>query len=438
MTAMSESCLQTMANPDSVLLRNAVLRARLNELVPAAAPETPGRDHRRSSGGAVPPRPLPPPSAGPADVVVTMNEITDRHGTGPLIKRLLRGRVNVLSIRSRSDWGGQDYPAWSQVLRQDSPRRHHWYRNVLQALGGARVADILCVPFLPDEAKTAVAIQGIFAARLCTYIMDDQNVVAHGIPDQLMEELLDRSCLRLATHPELREAYETKFGRRFYLLPAVVPDQLILREPLLVPEFAAARRGALLGSFWDQSWFDRLCDALEGSGFAIDWFGNANSPWLHFPQAALTRAGITPRGVIPENALARELRRYPFVIVPVGTLDGAESNRGVAALSLPGRILFAAATSHTPIIIVGNERTCGSRFVARFDLGVTVPYSATALRAAMESLCRTAAQARHRAKAAGISGKFSDRGVAEWLFSSIALGHPVDSRFEDAFSCCGG
>ncbi len=434
MTAMSESCLHPMADPDSVLLRNAALRARLNEIVPAAAPETPGCDHRRSPSNAVLARPLPPGSAEPADVVVTMNEITDRHGTGPLIKRLLRGRANVLSIRSRSDWGGQDYPAWNRVLRQGSPRRHHWYRNVLQALGGARVADVLCVPFQPDEAKTAVAIQGIFAARLCTYIMDDQNVAAHGIPDELMGELLERSSLRLATHPELRAAYEAKYSLKFYLLPAVVPDRLILRESLRPPEFASARRGALLGSFWDQSWFDRLCGALEGSGFAIDWYGNAKSPWLRFPQEALRRAGITPRGVIPEEELARELRRYPFVLVPVGALDGSESNHGVAALSLPGRILFAAATSRTPIIIVGNERTCGSRFVAHFGLGVTVPYDATALSRAMESMCRPAAQTEHRARAAEIAGRFSDGGVSEWLFSSITLGHPVDLRFEDAFA----
>jgi len=427
-----------MPDSDSVLLRNAALRARLNELVPAAAAEVPGCQSREPDMGAGPSRPRPPKSAEPADVVVTLNEITDRHGTGPLVTRLLRGRPNVLSIRSRSDYGDQGYPAWSRVLKQGSPRRHHWYRNVLHALGGTRVANVLCVPFLPDEVKTAIAIEGTFGARLCTYIMDDQNVAADGISDELMKELLDRSSLRLATHPELRAAYEAKYGLKFHLLPAVVPDHLILRQSAAWPEFADARRGALLGSFWDQSWFDRLCTALEGSGFAIDWFGNADSPWLRFPRQALSRAGIITRGVIPEEELARELRRYPFVIVPVGALDEAESNRGVAALSLPGRILFAAATSHTPILIVGNEKTCGSRFVARFGIGVTVPYGASGLRAAMESLCRADSQAEHRSRAATIAGRFSDRGVSEWLISSIALGAPADTRFEDAFAGNGG
>lgn len=431
---MSESPVHTMPDSGSMMLRNAALRARLNELAPGAAAEMPGRQCPQPAIGAGLPPPRPEQSTEPADVVVTLNEITDRHGTGPLLKRLLRGRPRVLSIRSRSDFGGQAYPAWSRVLRQDGSRRHHWYRNVLQVLGGTRVANVLCVPFLPDEVKTAIAIHGTFGARLCTYIMDDQNVAARGIPDELMNELLERSCLRLATHPELRAAYEAKFGRQFHLLPAVVPDDLILRGAAEPPDLAGARRGALLGSFWDQSWFDRLCAALEGSGFTIDWFGNANSPWLRFPRQALSRAGITPRGVIPEDELARQLRRYPFVIVPVGALDGAESNRGVAALSLPGRILFAASTSRTPILVVGNEMTCGSRFVARCGIGVTVPYRAAQLRAAMESLCDNSSQAKYRSRAAAVAGSFSDRGVSEWLFSSIAQGVPADTRFEDAFA----
>jgi hypothetical protein len=417
---------------DSVLLRNAALRSRLKELVPASAA-------RPAGGGCARPPAMGPfarlPYPGePADVVVTLNEITDRHGTGPLLKRLLRGRPNVLSIRSRDDWGRQDYPAWNQKVTQGSPRRHHWYRNVLHALGGARVANVLCVPFLPDEVRTAIAVHGIFGARLCTYVMDDQNVAAHGIPDALMEELLARSCLRLATHPELRTAYESKFGVEFHLLPAVVPDPLIRSQPVDPVDLISERRGALLGSFWDQSWFDRLCLALDDSGYTIDWFGNADSPWLRFPREAMERAGVRPRGVIPEDELARELGRFPFVIVPVGALDGAESNPGVAALSLPGRILFAAATSNTPILIVGNTRTCGSRFVSHFGLGETVPYDALALRAAMDRLSHPDAQAHYRPRAVRIAPKFSDRGVAEWLFASIALGRPADARYEEAFA----
>ena len=45
------------------------------------------------------------PMSDSLTVVVTMNEINDRHGTGPLVARILSGRRRVMSIRSRDDWG---------------------------------------------------------------------------------------------------------------------------------------------------------------------------------------------------------------------------------------------------------------------------------------------------------------------------------------------
>ena len=46
---------------------------------------------------------MPDPSGNleePIDVVVTLNEINDQHGTGPLVKRVLKGRPWAKSIRS--------------------------------------------------------------------------------------------------------------------------------------------------------------------------------------------------------------------------------------------------------------------------------------------------------------------------------------------------
>src|SRR5262249_55467554 len=120
------------------------------------------------------------------------------------------------------------------------------------------------------------------------------------------------------------------------------------------------RKAALIGSFWEQSWFNNLCDALEQSDADVDWYGNNRSRWLRYPEKDLKRAGITAHGVIPEDQLARDLRRHSIVIVPVGTLDDEERHPGVVRLSLPGRILFAAATSNTPVLIVGSNKTCGA------------------------------------------------------------------------------
>lgn len=373
-------------------------------------------------------RTIAPEQARPIDVVITANEINDHHGTGLLLKRMLDGS-NLLSICSRNDWGVQDFGRWSVTIPQAGMSREQSFRNVLRALAGRSIANAMCVPFLPGELATAIAIKEAFGARLCAYIMDDQNVSVSAIPDGSMREFLEKSSVRFATHPELRTAYQRKYGLDFFLLPAVVPDHLIAREP--VATGFTARRGAMIGSVWEQTWLDDLCAALKGSSWRIDWFGNNRFWSVDFEEARLQRAGIVAHGMIPENRLALELRKYPFAIVPVAA-SGA--NRGELALSLPGRILFTMAVSQTPVLIVGSERTCAARFVQHFGIGAVAPYHARKIAAAMERLSDPAVQSQMRKRAAAIGPAFTDRGVKPWLRASIELGRAADSRFEDAFA----
>ena len=368
------------------------------------------------------------------DVVVTTTEINALHGTGPLVQRIFKGRRNVFSIRSRDQWGGHNFGDWNVAISQTGKSRSEAFSQVLCALDGHRVSSVLCVPYFIDELVTSIAASDAFDTPLCAYLMDDQNVAAELIPDAVMREFLEKSSLRLATHPELRAAYQRKYGLPFFLLPAVVPDELIARRPVEAVCGSETRRGALLGSFWDQSWFDRLCAALRGCSCRIDWYGNNRTPFLKFPAEDLDRAGITAFGLIPEKQLTEELRKYPFVIVPVGALDGGEGNSGVASLSLPGRILFAAATSHTPILVVGSPQTCAARFVKHFGIGETVPYATAELAAAIDRFNDPGVQREMRSRAAAIGPAFSDLGVGEWLMASLARGCPIDTRFEDAFA----
>jgi hypothetical protein len=421
---------------DSVFSVNRAIRERLAALIENGAAGVATKPAKSSSEFKVTSSPSAPADrAVPMEVVVTLNEINNRHGTGPLVKRVFQGHSHVFSIRSRSDWGVQDFGAWNACIPQQGWSRAECFCRVLSVLRGRNVRSVLCIPFLSDELITAIAAKECFDAALCAWIMDDQNVATHVVPDDLMRELLEKCSLRLVTHPELRFAYERKYGLKFYLLPAIVPDHLVSTRAIAPFTTAqSGRRGALIGSFWDQSWFDRMCEALEECHCQIDWFGNNKSPWLQFPEEALRRAGITPRGILPEEQLALELRKYPFVIVPVGALDGREFNTGVAWLSLPGRILFTMATAHTPILVVGSGRTCGARFVSQFGIGEVVPYNAALVSAAMDRLVQPEAQSEMRHRAAAKAQSFSDRGVADWVAESLALGRPVDSRFEDAFA----
>jgi hypothetical protein len=376
------------------------------------------------------------------DVLITTNEMNDRHGTGVLIKRILERpehtppRRNLFCIRFQNDWGDHDLGDWNIRLPKTGGNRVECFRNVLQLLRGRKVRQVLCVPFQVDELTASIAVQEAFGARLCAYVMDDQNVAADGIPDELMREFLQKSSLRLATHPELRSAYERKFGMPFSLLPAVAPDALIPRSvlPPVVDSGNYSGRGALLGSFWDQSWFDRLCAALETSGRKIDWFGNHRSPFVEFSDENLRRARIRPFGIVSEERLAMELRVYPFIIVPTGTFDPAEKNYSVASLSLPGRIPLAAAISQTPLLVIGGKDTCAARFVKHFGIGETVPYNGVEIRAAMDRLSDERTQLEMRGKAARMGRAFSDVGIGEWLEESIALGRAADGRFEEIFA----
>jgi hypothetical protein len=374
--------------------------------------------------------------SGPVRVVVTANEVNDRHGTGPLVKRACKGWQNVLAIRARNDWGGvQEFGDWQACIPQNENTRAKAVYNILRVLRGRKVETVLCVPFLQDEFLTSIAIRQAFDANLGVYLMDDQNIASRIIPDSLMREFLEAASLRLATHPELRFAYEEKYGLPFHILPAIVPDHLISTR-VVMPTVTTTRRrkGALIGSFWDQVWFDGLCSALQRCDCELDWFGNNKSPWLQFPEEALSRAGIVARGIVPEDQLALELEKYPFVLVPVSAMDGNESNTGVACLSLPGRILFTAAAARAPVLIVGSERTCGARFVKYFGIGEVAPYEAGSLCAAMDRLSDPEVQEQVRRRAAQLAPRLSDTGVGEWLAQSIALHRPADNRFEDLFA----
>jgi hypothetical protein len=404
----------------AVIQRHEQLRRELDELV-----RTDGR--ARATGlGAVAHGPL-------VDVVVTANEMNDKHGTGPLVRRIFEGCPNILSIRARNHYGGEhDFGAEAVLLSQEGVPRAQAFVNVLRALDGRRVRRIVCVPYFADDLLTSIALKELFDAPLCCYVMDDQNIAVKGIPDPLMREFLSKCSLRFATHPELRAAYQAKFGLEFFLLPAVVPGDLVYTgaEVPCSPELAS-RTGALVGSIWSQRWLDLLCHTVSGSGHALDWYGNNKSPVVRIQDEQLAHARIHARGIVPEPRLAALLRDYPYAVVPTGTIGDETGNaRALAQLSLPGRILFIASTSNTPVIILGSEQTSAARFVTRFDIGVISDYSPEGFRRAVDRVMIPSAQQRMRRNAAALGPVLSSKDMGAWVWRSLELGRPSDDRFE--------
>jgi hypothetical protein len=367
------------------------------------------------------------------DVVITLNEVNCQHGTGFLVYRLFGDRPGVLSIRGANHYGGDHhFGDESLIVAHNGLSRPRSIEQTLRSLGNRVPKRIFCIPFSPDDLLTAIALRDVFKVPLCLYLMDDQNVTTPRIPDSLMRKFLEKCALRLTTHSEMREAYEKKYGFKFYLLPAVVPASLIsvsVCQP--DPQLVRERTGALVGSVWGRAWFDQLKTAIGVSGLACHWFGNHKAPGFRITAEELAEARIRADGVLSEDALADQLRRFPFAIVPNGTLDQTDDAAWASALSLPGRILFIMATSNTPIIVLGSPRTPAARFIEYFRVGVRCDYTAKSFLAAVDEVVDPDNQAKMRANAARIALRFSAEGIGEWIDRSLELGHPYDGRFEE-------
>src|SRR5262249_26155856 len=105
------------------------------------------------------------------------------------------------------------------------------YARVLDAFSTIAVRRVIAVPYFRDDAWTAIALHDLLGVPLCTYLMDDANVFASGIPDELMRELLEKSDLRLVISAEMRDAYEVKYRLKCHIVPPVVRADLIRRGP---------------------------------------------------------------------------------------------------------------------------------------------------------------------------------------------------------------
>ena len=369
-----------------------------------------------------------------ADALVTTNEITDRHGTGVILGRIFGDSPGILSVRSTNLYHEQHLGAERLLLSQDGLSRAQSFERVLYALNGSRVNRVLCVPFLPDELVTAIALKELFGAPLCLYLMDDNNVFARGIPDELMREALAKASLRLAISPEMRDAYENKYGLKFWIVPPVVTGEAVrtVAHPV-EEEFAQNRTGILIGNLWSRHWLDQLRKAVRESGVQLHWYGNTKAPWLKVTRQELLRDGIIDCGFLPEAELSERLSHYPYAIIPSGSLDGQEDRPEIARLSLPTRMTYLLAAGNTPMIVLGSPQTAAARFVTRFAVGTSVPYAGADLHDAISEICQPRNQLTLRRAAARHAAHFSASGLADWIWRSLDACEPCDERFERIF-----
>jgi FkbM family methyltransferase len=379
---------------------------------------------------------LPRRSIQNADVIITTNEVTDRHGTGVILNRIFGGSRNLLLIRSTNLYLEHSLAGQRLCLSHEGLTRAESFERVLFALNGNTIQRVLCVPFLADELISAIALKELFGVPLCTYLMDDNNVYARGIPDDLMREALSKSSLRLAISPEMRDEYEKKYSLKFWILPPVVGKDNLGQaidlhngdEPERVPT------GVLVGSLWSRRWLERLRQTIREAGVRLHWYGNTQASWLNTNRRDLEKDGIIDFGFLPERKLTERLHQYSYAIIPSGTLETQDDRPEIARLSLPTRMPYLLAASHIPMIVMGSHQTAAARFVERFGVGCVSPYDGARLRQAIEGICQPSRQRALRQQAARHASLFQAEGFTQWIWRSLEQGEACDDRFEQVFS----
>jgi hypothetical protein len=368
-------------------------------------------------------------AAGAVDVVFTHSEVNDRYGTGILIQRMFpRHGREVVSVRATSIWEGQQEFGVRQLVMPAGHDREQIRAWTLEQLAGLEVRNVYCVPYRGEEIAAALALREMSEAPFCLYVMDDQNVVVDGIPDDLMEEAVGHARLRLAISSDMRAAYEAKYERRFWIAPPTLPAGATYAR-----RTADSRgRAILVGNISTQAWLDALVEAVGDSELELDWY--ANSPgggsWLRGDSLdALAGAGITLRDPLPERELAARVPGYEVALMATKP-EGREDNIATATLSLPSRLTFLAGASDLPVVVLGDPATCVARFVRHHGLGVTCPYAGAALDEAVASTRDEAWRSGQVRSVAWLRDVLGAVDIAAWLPESLARGEPADLAFE--------
>jgi hypothetical protein len=369
------------------------------------------------------------------DAIVTLTELNDDHGVGVLVQRVFADGGPVISIRSRTLYGGRQRFGYRQFsLEHGAAERPAVYQRVISELGSSNIRRILAIPFCTDDLLTAIALRDIHGVPMCTWIMDDQNIAENHVPDSLMRELLQKSRLRLGISAEIRDAYQAKYRVPFWVVPPLVASHRICTVPTVPPaDRLRADRGAVVGNIWGAAWLDLLRSVVSRSGIRVDWFCPGGARFMTATPEEIAADGITFRGAVPEDEFVRDLRQRPFVVVPSGTLDEHDDRPAFSRMSLPSRITFVLAATGTPVLVLGHPQTAAARFVVNMGVGLSAAYEPAEIAAAAATLLDPTEQARMRQRAAALAPSLSTAGAREWLWRSLALGEVADERFEALF-----
>lgn len=367
-------------------------------------------------------------------LLIVPNEVNLHHGTGVLLNRLFN-QEDTFVLRSHNFY--EDKGSFSgSVLPALNHSRLGIYSMVMAALEGFCFEKILCVPYLKEEFRIAVAAKSILGLPLATWVMDDNYIHTNQVPKNDALELFRASDICFAISAEMRDAYQTHFETKFHVLPPIVGSANLKTAPC-APDFTKKldeKTCAMVGNVWGVSWLRRMLSLFQQSGWKVDWFGRGSAcAWLKTTPAELAAHGIQEQGFINEEKLAERLAAYPFVVVPTGTGDEEDDRKQITMLSLPTRLPFLLAVAKIPMVVVGSPESCSARFLRRFGVGLHCAYEIGAFRSALAKIGEEDFNAECRRNATALAPIFTDQGLEPWIWQSCQKRAPVDDRFESHF-----
>jgi hypothetical protein len=362
------------------------------------------------------------------DALVHAIEINHRHGVGVYLQRLFGHGYGFVVVRSRTLYGGRSELGIGDFFMGGRFDTLAGVRRRLAKLGrDANIRRILCVPYYPEDFRHAVLLKEMTGAKLCTYLMDDQNLFAGGVGDHHVRQLLGRSDLRLGISPQMCLAYEQAYGFPLSWMPPVLDA---VSSPEGAPEVRSTR-AALLGNFWSAGQFEAFRTVIREADLEVDWFGDGwRAEWLQCSREELESGGIHVQGFVDEAEIAKRLAGYAFALVPSGTLDERDDNRAFSCLSLPSRIVHVLGRAALPILVLGSEETAAAAFVLEFGVGGVASYDASSLRRAAATLRGPARQEELRAAIARTAEAMTMPDGGAWIWRSLEAGRAADDRFE--------
>jgi hypothetical protein len=367
-----------------------------------------------------------------ATLLITHAEICDRHGTGALLGKIFGPDKALLVFYSRNHFDTQSLGAVTHHLAHPEMDLESAKRKVAALLDGHDVRRILCVPFYPDEALSAIAASKLTNAPLVTYIMDDQNLFLQGIPDPLMKMLLERSTMCFAISEALRSGFKRKYGLPVWIIPPATSRRFFAPVDLLPPNNQPPK-GVIIGNVWSKEILQQLRQLIQASGLVIEWFGNAGKPFIELDPEELSKDGIVLRGIVPEEELVQALRQFDYALLSSGSMNGMIEHDWLFRASLPSRLIYMMTTAHLPFVVLGDPETAAGQFVTGFQLGEVVPYRTTEFRQAVSAVTTLRTAEKIRRKAAELTPAFASEPISKWIWRSAKRGKPLDDRYEKVF-----